>query len=82
MPKRLHPQYKVPAVNHDGPSEGGVDRLDFLEKLEHANGGKGHPKIRPAGEVELGDQPGGLGAVAGLLQETTHRADIQSHYYT
>lgn len=44
-------------MDHNGPGILGVAILDFLEKLEHANGGEGHPEVRPAGEVELGDEP-------------------------
>ena len=44
-------------MDHDGPGILGVAGLDFLEELEHANGGEGHPKIWPTGEVELGDEP-------------------------
>ena len=54
-------------MDGDGPGEGGVHRLHLLQELEHADGGEGDPEVGPAGEVQLGDQPGGLGAVVTLL---------------
>lgn len=42
---------------HDGSSILGVAVLHFFQELEHANRGERHPKIWPAGEVELGDKP-------------------------
>lgn len=44
-------------MDHNGPGILGVAILHFFEELEHANRGEGHPKIWPAGEVELGDEP-------------------------
>lgn len=44
-------------MDHNGPGKLGVAILHFFEELEHANRGEGHPKIWPAGEVELGDEP-------------------------
>lgn len=44
-------------MDHNGPSILWVAGLDFLEELEHANRSKGHPKVWPTGEVELGDEP-------------------------
>lgn len=44
-------------MDHNGPGILGVTILDFLEELEHANWGEGHPEVWPASEVELGDEP-------------------------
>lgn len=44
-------------MDHDGPGILRVAILDFLEELQHANRGEGHPEVWPAGEVELGDKP-------------------------
>lgn len=80
----LHPGFKqttsllsslVPAVDHDGPGEGGIHRLDLFEELEHADGREGNSEVRPAGEVELSDQTWGLRGVAGLLQTGTQSLD-------
>lgn len=57
-------------MDHDGPGILRVAILDFLEELQHANRGEGHPEVWPAGEVELGDQPGSSGTVAALLRGT------------
>lgn len=59
---------RVPAVDHDGPRKGRIERLDFLEELEHADGREGHAEVGPAGEVELRDQTQHLAGVAGLLR--------------
>jgi len=50
---------------------GRVDSLDFLEKLKHANRGKGYAKIRPAGEMQLSDQPWRSAAISSMLQNHT-----------
>lgn len=42
---------------HDGSSILGVAILHFFQELEHANRSERHPKVWPAGEVELGDKP-------------------------
>ncbi|TNN73900.1 hypothetical protein EYF80_015917 [Liparis tanakae] len=60
------------SVDHDRPGEGWIDHLDFFEELEHADGGEGNSKVRPAGEVQLGDQPGSLSSIAGLLRRDTN----------
>jgi len=51
------PSARSPAVDHDGPGVLGVVVLDLLEELEHADGRERHAEVRPAGEVELGDEP-------------------------
>lgn len=66
----------VPAVDHDRPRESGVDGLDLFEELQHADGREGDSKVRPAGEVELGDGSGGLGSIAGLLGTNTQRLQM------
>lgn len=48
---------RSPAMYHNGSSILGVAVLHFFQELEHADRSERHPKIRPAGEVELGDQP-------------------------
>ena len=67
----------VPAVDHDRPREGWIDRLDLFEELEHADGGERNSKVGPAGEVELGDQPGSLGGIAGLLHRR-HKPSVNN----
>lgn len=64
-------------MDHDGPGEGGVDGLDLFEELQHADGRERHSKVRPAGEVELGDRSGGLGGIAGLLETKGPRLRMQ-----
>lgn len=59
-------------MDHDGPREGWIDHLDLFEELEHADGGERNSKVGPAGEVELGDQPGSLSDIAGLLHGDTN----------
>lgn len=60
----------LPAVNYYGSGVCWVDTPDFLEKLEHPNRREWHTKVRPAGEVELGDQPGRPAAFWSLLNLT------------
>ena len=60
-------QHILPAVHNSGSSIGWVDSLDLLEEFQHADGREWHPKVWPAGEVELGDQPGSSGTIAALL---------------
>lgn len=55
--RQLKPNKLLPAVNNDGSSIVRVAVLHLLEELEHADGSEGNPKVRPAGEVELGQQP-------------------------
>lgn len=45
-----------PAVHHYGSCILGIAGLHLLQEFQHPNGGEGHPKVRPAGEVELGHQ--------------------------
>lgn len=59
-------------MDHNRPSEGWIDHFDLLEEFEHANGGERNSKVRPAGEVELGDWPGSLCSIAGLLHRDTN----------
>lgn len=54
-------------MDHNGPTEGRIDSLDLFEELEHADGREWNSKVRPAGEMELGDQSGSFGVVIGLL---------------
>ena len=54
-------------MNHNGPGVRGVERPHFLQELEHADGGERHPKVGPAGEVQLADQPRRFAAVRELL---------------
>ena len=61
----------VPAVDHNRPREGWIDHLDLFEELQHADGGERNSKVGPAGEVELGDEPGSLSSIAGLLHRDT-----------
>jgi len=60
-------------VDHYRPGEGWIHCLDFFEELEHTDGGEGNSKVRPAGEVKLGDQTGSLGSITGLLYTDTIR---------
>lgn len=60
----------LPAVNYYGSGVSWVDTLDFLEKLEHPNRREWNTKVRPAGEVELGDQPRRPAAFWSLLNLT------------
>lgn len=64
-------------MDHDGPGEGGIDGLDLFEELQHADGRERHSKVRPAGEVELGDRSGGLGGIASLLETKAPRLRMQ-----
>lgn len=59
-------------MDHNRPSEGWIDHFDLLEEFEHADGGERNSKVRPAGEVELGDRAGSLGSIAGLLHGDTN----------
>lgn len=43
-------------MDHDSPCVLRVTGLHLLEELEHANWGERHPKVWPAGEVELSDE--------------------------
>lgn len=54
-------------MDRNGPSKSWIDGLDLFEELQHADGRERNSKVRPAGEVELGDRSGGLGCLAGLL---------------
>lgn len=47
----------LPAMYHNGSSILGVAILHFFQELEHANRSERHPKIWPAGKVELGNKP-------------------------
>lgn len=47
-------------MHHYGPSILRVARFNLFKELEHADGGKGHAKVWPAGEMELSHQPLGL----------------------
>lgn len=47
-------------MHHDGSCILGIAGLHLLQEFQHPNGGEGHPKVRPAGEVELGHQALGL----------------------
>lgn len=64
-------------MDHNRPSEGGIDHLDLFEEFEHADGGERNSKVGPAGEVELGDRPGSLGGIAGLLCSDTNTSRTQ-----
>ena len=63
----------VPAVDHDGPGVRGVGRPHFLQELEHPDGGERHPKVGPAGEVQLAHEPRGFAAIGQLLRGRTRR---------
>lgn len=67
----------VPAVDRYGPSERWIDGLDLFEELQHADGRERNSKVRPAGEMELGDRSGGLGCLAGLLETETQRLQME-----
>lgn len=67
----------VPAVDHNRPREGGIDHLDLFEEFEHADGGERNSKVGPAGEVKLGDEPGSLSSITGLLHRDTNEAQTQ-----
>lgn len=43
-------------MDHDGPCILRVTGFHLLEKLEHSNRGERHPKVWPAGKVELSDE--------------------------
>lgn len=56
----------LPAVNHNWPSKGRIQRLDLLQEFQHPNRCERHPEIRPAGEVELRHEPQRLTAIVEL----------------
>lgn len=60
----------LPAVHNNWSSIGWIDSLDLLEEFQHADRWKWHPEVWPAGEVELGDQPGSSGTITALLWST------------
>lgn len=69
----------VPAVHQDGPGERRVDSLHLLQELKHSDGREGNSKVRPAGEVELRDQPRSfVVAVAGLLDDQTQKKKVEA----
>lgn len=43
-------------MDHDSPCILRVTGFHLLEELEHANWGERHPKVWPAGEMELSDE--------------------------
>lgn len=43
-------------MDHDGPCILRVTGLHLLEELQHADRGERHPKVWPAGKVELSDE--------------------------
>lgn len=51
---------RSPAVHHYGSSILWVARFNLFKELKHADGGKGHTKVWPAGEMELSHQPLGF----------------------
>lgn len=57
----------VPAVDHYGSGVGRVESLHLLQELQHPDGGERHAEVRPAGEVQLGDEPWGFAAIRELL---------------
>lgn len=67
---------QLPAVHYCGSGVHWIDTLDLLEKLEHANRGERYTKVRPAGEVKLGDQPRGSAAIWSLLKFTQNISNM------
>lgn len=63
-------------MHNNWSSIGWIDSLDLLEEFQHTDGCEWHPKVWPAGEVKLGDQPGSSGTIAALLRSK----DPQSLY--
>lgn len=47
----------LPAVDHYGPSFGGVEELDLADEAQEAGGIAGDAVVRPAGEVEETELP-------------------------
>lgn len=68
----------LPTVDHNGSGVLRVVRFDFLEKLQHTNGGEGNTEIRPAGEVELSDKP--LRLFARYIPNLRHNQTRASQY--
>lgn len=74
---------QAPAVHHYGSSILWVARFNLFKELKHANRGKGHSKIWPAGEMELSHQPLGLlpGHIPHLqTQNKENKFEINSVY--
>lgn len=49
--------FHLPAVDHYGPSFGGVEELDLADEAQESSGIAGDAVVRPAGEVEEAKLP-------------------------
>lgn len=55
---------------------GRIQGFDFFQEFQHANRCERHPKIRPAGEVELCDQPWSFASLVELQEQPDSEFDI------
>lgn len=63
-------------MNHNWSSVGRIQGFDFFQEFQHANRCERHPKIRPAGEVELCDEPWSFASLMELQEHPDSESDI------